>query len=357
MTEDITLFPQGEKEEILKFLNPQVEPEILEYLTCGFFDDEKRRLIAYAIMPVDTDYYRNKACLFDFFKYGHSFIGKVETSEKLKKYISENTYTNKSLQECIEEGLYHHNVVSFICEYDFDKWNIMVNCEFTDEKDIQKITEITISDRSKFVRNSGFFNSQSIFKETGKYYEENMNHPSQKFRIALPTNMKPYIGHSYLVALIRTQQKIEVNKAYEDYIKQAYFVPLSIKFKSIYPNEYQRIGSFWGKHCDLLYPDTKQYCMMICIATDKDHLPQLRYFVYQSKENQIYEWTYFPPVPYRDHRGYSEDILYGFKQISKCDHVDYLRELDCTLDDDDFWNNYVFKKENDQYLYLKEIRF
>lgn len=359
MIEEGVLFPHGTKEEILKVLNPQVEPEILEYLTCGFFDDEKRRLIAYAIMPVDTEYYRNKAYLFYNFKNGHSFSGTTETAKKSNKYITESTYTSKSLQECIEEGLYHHNLVSFICEYDFDEWNVMLSCEFTDEKDIEIIIKWLPMFDQKHTSFSiaNFFNRDSIFKETVKYYEENINRPSSKFHTKLPTNMKSYIGHSCLVALIRNQKKIDVNGAYEDYTKQAYFLPLSIKLKSFYPKEYQKITTFWGTKCNLLYPNHKQFCMMICIATNKNQEHRLRYFIHENKDDRIYEWTYFPPVPYRSYGGYSEEILDGFKQISKCDSIDYLRELDCTLDDEEFWNNYVFKKENDDYLYLKEIEF
>jgi len=36
--------------------------------------------------------------------------------------------------------------------------------------------------------------------------------------------------------------------------------------------------------------------------------------------------------------------------------MDYIREPECTLDNNDFWEEYLFKMENEEYLYLSEER-
>jgi hypothetical protein len=71
----------------------------------------------------------------------------------------------------------------------------------------------------------------------------------------------------------------------------------------------------------------------------------------------MYEWTYFPPSTYKDHKISLHTLHEIFQPISQMDSFDYLINPECTLDDDDFWDNYVFKKEGSQYVYLKEIRF
>jgi len=346
---------EAEKQKAYEVLRPQIHPEILKFLVGGIFNDSRKRLVAYAIIPLDTTFYEESGYLFDYFeKSTLSMRQSDETTEKTRIYLDGGSFTYKSIQVSIEEGLYHQLLISFYGDFDFSEWNIMREYTFFDTKDIESLFQNILFKQNIPIKD--FLFKSSIFQNTEEFFAM-MNYPGRELEVPISTNMKPYIGHSHLVAIIRNERKTSVNYAYETYIKKAFFEPLSIKLKTHFPDKYRDITSFWAPGCDMMYPDHKQFCLMITFVIDKDEVVRLQCFVYTHLNNKLYEWTYFPPKPYEHYGGYSEALVDIFKSVSKCDHMDYIREPECTLDDNDFWNNYVFKKENGKYVYLKELKF
>lgn len=242
-----------------------------------------------------------------------------------------------------------------MCEYDFNEWNILTSNCFTDSKNQLKIFESELSHLQRGV--GKILWEMYIFKETKIYYDEVMNRQGREPKIEVSTEMRPFIGHSYLVALIRTRKKREVNWAYIDYIQKGIFQPLAIKLKTFFPDEYYQIDPFSHIQPDLLYPEHRRFCLFICVSINSSKKKRLSFFVYRQENNLVYEWTYFPESTYRKHKLAPHELPQIFSPISKLDTWEYLISAECTLDDDDFWNNYVFKKENDEYVYLKEIKF
>lgn len=173
----------------------------------------------------------------------------------------------------------------------------------------------------------------------------------------IPYEMLPFIGHSHLVALVRNGKKGVVNNAYTNYIQKVFFEPLMIKLKTLCPSAYQQINPFSPFRHTLLFPEHKRYCLFVCISIDGAKKKRLSFFVYQQEHNLIYEWTYFPESTYRKYKLAPFDLPKIFNPICKVDTWQCLSNLECTLDDDDFWSNYVFKKEDNEYVYLKEIKF
>jgi len=363
MIEEFILLLESGKEKAFEILSPQVDPKILKYLVGGFFDEEQKRLVAYALMPVNAEYFWEFNYLLDF-SHGHSSILFKIKPQDLRP--SGMYPPGKPLEDEIKEGKYKSNLISFLCEYDFDEWNIMRSNCFTDIKNRSKILE------SQLRRSNGnimdYFFNQSIFTETQKHYDdlnlrlkqrhpENPKFPERKFDMKVPTEMKPFIGHSHLVALIRVNKKREVNQAYTNYIQKAIFDPLTIKLKTFYANDYHDIKPFSYFQDSLIFPEHKKFCLSIYISINKSQSRQLSFFLYQQENDKVYEWTYFPSSTYKKYRLEPYTLPGIFKPISQLDDQDYLIKAECTLDDDNFWNNYVFKKENEEYVYLKEIKF
>lgn len=62
---------EAEKQKAYEVLRPQVHLDILKFLVGGTFDDTKKRLIAYVLMPVNKDYFWKYDYLLKFSE-GHS---------------------------------------------------------------------------------------------------------------------------------------------------------------------------------------------------------------------------------------------------------------------------------------------
>ena len=71
--------------------------------------------------------------------------------------------------------------------------------------------------------------------------------------------------------------------------------------------------------------------------------------------DRFYKWTYFKSESYDYALFYSQVIIDDLKQICHWDEHAYL-DSSCTMDDANFWNEYVFKKNaNDGFVYLEEM--
>ncbi|HEY4197184.1 MAG TPA: hypothetical protein VGM63_16695 [Mucilaginibacter sp.] len=366
MLEEFLLLLESEKEKVYEVLRPQIHKDILRYLTGGFFDKDQKRFVAFALMPVNKDYFWKYDYLLDF-SGGHSAMLFDLPPEK-QRPPGMYGLPEKSLKEYIEDKFYHYNLVSFYGEYDFNEWNILTSNCFTNTKKKTKMFENELSKLNGDIKDH-FFN-RSLFEETRQYYEnqhsrlkkfreqrEGLNSPYGDIEMKIPTADRPFVGHSQLVALIRLKKKREVNQTYIDYCQKAIFEPLSVKLKTFYPDEYNCIESFQPYPFSILFPEHKRYCICICLAINKSKKTRLQFFLYLQENGIMYEWTYFPPSTYKDHKISLHTLHEIFQPISQMDSFDYLINPECTLDDDDFWDNYVFKKEGSQYVYLKEIRF
>lgn len=171
--------------------------------------------------------------------------------------------------------------------------------------------------------------------------------------IIIPPELRPFIGHSNLVALVRTKKIAEINNSFQEYIKKAIYQPLIVSLKTDYPDKYRTAWGFYGDDCSFLTPSHRQFCLMIFVAVDSRKKPSLQFYLYHLQENKLYNWTYFELYPHHEKHDY-DIILRIFSPISQLDSLGYINNLECNFDDDDFWNNYVFKKENGKYLYLTE---
>lgn len=138
MVKEFLLLLEIEKKKIFEVLRPQVHIDILKFLSGGFFDESQKRFVAFALMPVDKDYFWKYDYLLNF-SGGHSSILFGLPAKEIRSGIY--PASNKSLKEKIEEEFYHRNLVSFLGEYDFGEWNIMTSNCFSNSKNKNQIFE------------------------------------------------------------------------------------------------------------------------------------------------------------------------------------------------------------------------
>ncbi|HWZ03142.1 MAG TPA: hypothetical protein VNX40_05980, partial [Mucilaginibacter sp.] len=355
MLDEFILLLESEKEKVKEVLKPHLHEKIFKRLLGGFFDETQKRFVAFAFMPIKKSMFYEYDYLFELSNSGHSAVCFLpETTEKTRKYIDQNTFTYKSTEERIEEGIYKSLLIAYTGEFDFDEWNILRDCCFSDNKDKNKLLKSKV-DRVKNSIKDHFFKS-SIFLETAEHYVQLMNHArarNENAPVTIPVELRPFVGHSELVSLVRTENKSKINLSFQDYIKKAVYTPLIIRLKTHYPTKYQTVWGFYGQDCNFLIPSHRQFCLMIFVVTDNRKKTSLQFYLYNLKEDKLYNWTYFILNPYDEKPSY-DLIVKIFSPISQLDDMKYLIEARSNFDDDDFWNNFVFKKSSSEYMYLTE---
>lgn len=360
MFEEFLLLLESEKGKIEAVLKPHLDEKIFKKLVGGFFDEAQKRFVAFAFMPIKKSMFYEYDYLFELSTNGHSAIYfSAEIPEKTKKNIDQSTFQHKSIQELIEEGLYKGLLITYIGEFDFDEWNILRGCCFSDSGDKNKLLKGKVDGIKGGGLKEIFFNrTNSVFQETLEHHTKLMSYVQTKNEtqlISIPSELKPFIGHSNLVALVRTEKKQKLNLAFEDYIKKAIYQPLIISLKTNYPDIYQTVWGFYGNDCNFLTPSHRQFCLMLFMATYKRKKSLLQFYFYHLQENKLYKWIYFELHPYKEEFDY-DLIQRVFSPISKLDNMDYIHDPRCNFDDDDFWNNFVLKKNNGEYQYLIEYK-
>jgi hypothetical protein len=359
MLDEFILLLESEKEKVKEVLWPHLNEKIFKRLIGGFFDDSGKRFVAYAFIQVKKSKFYEYDYLFDLSNSSHSAVYfSPETSEKTKKFIDKNSFQYKSAKELIEEGIYKSLLISYLGEFDFGEWNILPDICFCDTNNKNILLESRI-DRVKTTIKEYFFGGP-IFQETLAHHNESMSRLIAKRKdsriMPFPTEIKPFIGHSELVAMIRMEQSSKINLLFEDYIRKAIYRPLIITLKTRFPKKYRNVWAYYGQECNFLIPSHRKFCLIINAVVDDRKKTRLEFHVYSLQDNKIYEWIYFQMNPFEDTIDY-DVIIKIFNPISQLNNMDYIIESKCNFDDDYFWNNFVFKKEDNRYVFLKEIDF
>lgn len=358
MLDDFILLLESEKAEVKEILRPHLLEKIFKSVVGGFFDDTRNRFVAFAYMPVQKTKFYEYNYFFDLSNGGHSAVYfSPETKEKTRKYIDHNSFHYKSSEELIEEGIYKSLLISYYGEFDFGEWNILRECCFCDTRDKNKLLKSKV-DRIKTTIKDYFFNGP-LFEDAYEHHLKIFEHMRTRYETIqskIPADIKPFERHSTLVAMVRAKKSGELNLSFQEYIKKAIYLPLVIKLKTLYPEKYRSVYGFYGQDCNFLIPSHRRFCLISHVATGKNKKPVLEFYVYSLSENKLYEWIYFKLFPSKeiiDH----DIILRLLSPISQLDDMDYVAKRECSFDDNEFWTNYVFKKENNEYTYLTEMQF
>ena len=330
--------------DIEAILQPRVHPRLLEGYFGGMFNPEKDKFYAATLVDISTINY-------DEFGYLHEQIewhtSKNYNWELGKKYNSEGTsYTNKSFQILIEEGIYQYFSITFLCMLYQDQWIVSKTLCFYGDLINQDGIKSDLSEQP----NHPDFWQQTLFKpyETPDYLRQEFETTSYK-----DVGIEEFKDAPYLVALLKKEKKEKVNQAWRYYFNEDLILPFFERIRIESPEQYRYIGGT-GITFTMIFPERKQYTLFCClILNSEDNVWLLNYFVFVSATSKYFKWEYFKPAKVTDSY-YGTLIIGDLKQISHWDNISYL-DSSCTMDDDNFWSNYVFAQKDGEYLYLQEI--
>ncbi|MBC9934444.1 hypothetical protein [Chitinophaga qingshengii] len=169
------------------------------------------------------------------------------------------------------------------------------------------------------------------------------------------TDMLEFITAPFLVSIVKQRRKEKINQAFRQYLEIAVLQRLAEKLRINYPDKYDSMtGMFGSEHFSSIFPLHKRFVLLVTGAkglSEKGYT--IKYLLYIPDAGNIYEWDYFPPGA--DFH-YADSVINQLKTVTYWDAADYLHSS-CTLDDDHFWEQCVFKQENGEYKYLRELTF
>jgi len=330
--------------DIEAILQPRVHEKLLEGYFGGVFNPEKDKFYAATLVDISTIDY-------DEFEYLHEQIGwhtsKNYNRELGKEYNFDRTsYTNKSFQNLIEEGIYQYFSITFLCMLYQQQWFILKTlCFYGDLVNQDGIK----TDLSKEPDHPDFW-QQTLFKpyETPDYLRQKFETVSYK-----DAGMEEFKDDPYLVASLKKEKKEKINQAWQYYFNEDLILPFFDRLKLQYPLEYRSFCEL-RSNFTMIYPQHKRQILFCSLIENADRKWLLRYFVFNYQTENFYKWSYFEAESFDHFFFYGEVIIDNLKQISQWDNELYL-DSSCTMDDDNFWNNYVFAQKDGKYLYLQEI--
>lgn len=331
-------------EEIYALLDVRVERILLKGLYLAVFNNEKDKFYAASFVDIDKEeyykvgYYLEKPGAFSaFYKPG---------DERRRKYTTNGSWSDKTEDECVAEGIYKYYSVRFTGVFHENDWYIVLEVSyFSDE-----LTE----DESK-----GF-----IKKMIGdNYWQSSRFMPYEDFILS---NGKKLHSQQYqqfgnvpqIVAHLKQQKKEAINRAYIRYINEEVFFPLTQKLKINYPESYYDFSSslFQTDDFALFFPESKKYVIAATVCHKRKGARTVAYFLYHSATSEVFKWIYPVEKEFENVQSCQGNIIEQMKNISIFDDALYLAYSHLlTLDDPLFWENYVFKKEEGRFIYLKEI--
>jgi len=324
---------------IYRIIASQVEKPLLYGFSGGKFNDDGDKVTAYTYVVFSQ--VSNDGYSYYLDKIGGSLALNVDL-EKQKKYIGDGAYQLKTPQECIEEGIYKSYGVRFIGMFYENDWYLMKELVYFGET----VTE-------EYARNVLSFNtSQNIWDDDLFIPYENI----KKNSTFINSEMDEFKDYPYLIAIIKQQKKGAVNHAFRRYMNEIIFLPFVQKMKMFFPVEYANFIPLYSDDYELIFPENKKHILMVAMVENENELCRIEYFFYQVEQKKIYKWTYLPVENYGHSFHYSPEIIEQLSKISSWKDYTQLNSS-CTLDDDNFWNDYVLKQESGEYIYLQAINF
>ncbi len=346
----------------------------------GWLDPSNTKLFAYSVMPAQEEAFRG----YLFSIKGYSYDAPSITHESLTISLEGGCYSCKELDQLIDEGAFKWCCIKFYGIFFQDQWCLTTNYVFYDditEGEIVKKTEEGFYKEKDFWMMDYYFTNvpefslevdfKALSEKIALEYNEvvDLLKDTEKMtsymkilgRENIPKNKKPqfpqyrqFVGQPWLVAMQKGEEKNKINSAYERYISQEIFMPLAKSLKVAFPDEFYRIGALpFQAEFRFIYPHSKEQVIGIIEVFDREENSRLYYFLFKPDEKKIFQWTL--PSPRWYHKYHRNTILEDIEKLSDWGRDFDIHEPSITMDDQHFWEEYVFKKEGDNYCYLKPV--
>lgn len=159
---------------------------------------------------------------------------------------------------------------------------------------------------------------------------------------------RPYIGMYKIVADAIRKEREEVQAKTDTIMKRTIFIPFYDKYISASP-ELVSISNQVNNTVTFIYPADRSVILNPIVFIGRNGQRVLKYFVYLPAEKGIYEWTYLPPKVIDSNAWFATEIIAALKEV-----IDWNYSFS-SLDEPAFWENYILKKEDKKYKYLKRL--
>lgn len=324
--------------EILNILEPRVNKQDLHGYYGGMLSPDKTKLVAYTYVPLDS-------IDFDEYNYmlncGHSVIG--TNLERKKKYLDDGTYQMKSMEECINEGIYKAFSSQFCGIFYEGKWFIQHDLLFFDDQMTEEDAKAYFSWRDKLPDhwNESPFDMGLIHTIPGT--DESMR----------DVEREEFTGMPWLVSHMKIEHKTKVNRAFTTYMNTAVVHPFLSRMRIRSFDEFNEFISLFGYYT-LVFPENKAHFLIVTMAGHKVKGYRLVWFFYDPVLNKFYRWTYPTPRFSEWSYHYPEDVIQDLHTISDWNDCRFLNSSR-TMDNQRFWSEFVLKKEDGRYQWLEEI--
>ena len=328
--------------EIEALLKPRVEQPLLTGYFWGKFSTQKDKFQAATCVDISTIEYDDYEWLH---KQLESSSAAYFDEERKRHYYDNGSFSYKGSTECVAEGIYKYFAITFTGIYFENKWYILKElCFYGDKIDINGIKQnlITRSDTAGFWEQSAFKPYQSITREVNGQQVEMRN-----------IGIEDFSGNPYLVAILKQRKKENVNHPYTQYFNEEFIIPFFDKLRIQNPDKYTAFGMLRFNYT-MIFPEHKKYCIFCAMVQNSYNVSKLNYFVYDILERNFHQWIYFKARTFSFNCFYGELIINDLKQISDWNDLAFL-DSSRTLDDVDFWDKYVFAKQDNKFLYLQEV--
>jgi hypothetical protein len=330
-------------EDVLAILRPRMPEWALEGYYGGMLSPDRTRLVGYTWQVIDRN--DENACLFNDHTAlcggGHGSIG--ADTEQRRVYNDDGTWTSKGLEDCIREGIYRAYSTSFTGALHEGKWYIGCGLTFfgeqMDEASAKKYNALGTTEPDYFEKGMFASYGKSPLSDRGIRYIEYEAYPD------LP----------YVVSTVLVEEKRKVNRAFSTYMNLAFVRPFFQRLRIRHPEEYVRsIGLFSEDDFTLIFPEHKKYFLAVAMVERQQLGWRLVWFFFDTATDQFYRWK-LPTPQFHDHSYfYPEAVVEDIKAISSWDDHRFINSSR-TLDEELFWQEYVLKKERDEYLWLEQL--
>lgn len=324
--------------ELLTLLEPRTYERELYGFRGGLFNASRTKFSAYTYARLDSVDYDDYQALFQ--DSGHSSVG--ADIERQKKWLDGRHYQMKDMDERIKEGIYLAWSIQFTGIFFEEEWFVQKELIFWGEQidEAKSIAWLSRGLDDADFWNKGPFGQLLVFDDSN----------GRPFR---NIEAEEFAGAPSLVSHLKIEEKRKINRAFERYMNLIFVHPFLQSMRIRFPDEYVDFSSLFGDYT-LLYSRERTFFLLVTMARHRLKGYRLVWFLYDPSSSRFYRWTYPLPRYSEWDYAYGEDVIADIKDISEWNEHHFLLSSR-TLDDPNFWAEYVWKAENGCYRWLEAI--